>query len=250
MRPRLLPLAATCGAVFVLPASLTASAAPPAGPDPEPAAVRTAAAPAPGPRARNDVRAADLLAAVRDCRPVSDGQYRSDDENDADISVCGGHGVVHFKADLDVDCDGRPGRRCNARTDPMFADTTAYQQSDGRELSAEELPYVVVPGDSDIWKPSRSGIHAGTVAALIHRGRVVYATVGDIGPTDLIGEASYAAARALGVSPDPIGGGVPAKDVTYILFPGETAKPIESGASATERGRAAARKLIRAAAGR
>ncbi|WP_343245942.1 glycoside hydrolase family 75 protein [Streptomyces sp. SID5785] len=249
MRPRLLPLAAACGAVFLVPASLSASAAPPDVPEREPS-VRVPVRAAGPPTARTDgeVRAAELLDAVRGCRPISDGRYRSDDETEADITVCGGRGVVHWKSDLDVDCDGRPGRRCNAETDPMFADTTAFQQSDGRQLSAEQLPYIVVPGSSDIWSPARSGIRAGTVAALVHRGRVVYAVVGDTGPTELIGEASYAAARALGVSPDPIGGGVARSEVTYILFPGTTAEPLESHRAAVTAGRAAARTLVRSAA--
>ncbi|NEB76811.1 hypothetical protein G3I40_16510, partial [Streptomyces sp. SID14478] len=115
--------------------------------------------------------------------------------------VCAARGAVHWKADLDVDCDGRAGRHCNRRTDPLFYAATAYQQSDGRQLSAESLPYVVVPGASRLWNPARSGVRGGTVAAIVYRGKVLYAVVGDTGPSDLIGEASYAAARALGIDP-------------------------------------------------
>ncbi|MFF2130941.1 hypothetical protein ACFVW1_37420, partial [Streptomyces olivochromogenes] len=97
------------------------------------------------------VRAADLLAKVRDCVPVSKGRYRSDDGSRAEIPVCGTRGAVFWKADMDIDCDGRPGLLCNERTDPLFSGTTAYQQSDGRYLSAETLPYVVVPTPSGIW---------------------------------------------------------------------------------------------------
>ncbi|MEV1021038.1 glycoside hydrolase family 75 protein [Streptomyces sp. NPDC050264] len=191
-----------------------------------------------------EVRAADLLAAVRGCRQISHGRYRADNGARADIPVCAQRGAVHWKADLDVDCDGRAGRHCNRRTDPFFQPATAQPQSDGRPLSAERLPYVVVPGASRVWNPARSGIRGGTVAALVHRDRIQYAVVGDTGPSDLIGEASYAAARGLGIDPDPVRGGA-GGEVTYVLFPGTTARPIESRSAAAADGRAAARKLLR-----
>lgn len=237
MRARSLTLAAACGAALLAPAGLpTATASPeaPMEPDRRPAAAR-----------EGGVRAAELLAAVRGCHQISRGRYRTDDGARAAVPVCGRRGAVHWKADLDVDCDGRPGRYCNRRTDPLFLNATAYQQSDGRQLKAESLPYIVVPGASRIWKPARSGIRGGTVAALVYRGKVRYAVVGDTGPTDLIGEASYAAARALGINPHPVRGGA-GNEVTYILFPGTTARPIESHRSAVAAGQAAARKFLRA----
>ncbi|MDQ0954703.1 hypothetical protein QFZ24_008626 [Streptomyces phaeochromogenes] len=69
------------------------------------------------------VRAADLLAAVRDCVPVSRGLYRTDNGAPADVPVCGKRGAVFWKADLDIDCDGRPGPYCNESTDPLFSPT-------------------------------------------------------------------------------------------------------------------------------
>ncbi|WP_151481963.1 glycoside hydrolase family 75 protein [Streptomyces albicerus] len=191
-----------------------------------------------------NVRAADLLAAVRDCAPVSRGRYRSDDGTPADIPVCGKRGAVYWKADMDIDCDGQPGRHCNEYTDALFSDTTAYQQSDGRQLSAERLPYVVVPAPSHIWDHREHGVRGGTVAAVIHRDRVQYAVVGDIGPHDIIGEASYATARALGIRPDPRGGGTPS-GVTYILFKDSGAAPIESRRAAAAQGERLAREFVR-----
>ncbi|MCX3061698.1 glycoside hydrolase family 75 protein [Streptomyces beihaiensis] len=236
MHPRLLPLAATGAAVLLAVASLPASARPrPHTADPGEPVVPVAR--------EGGVRAADLLAAVRGCRQISHGRYRTDDGARATVPVCSDNGVVHFKADLDVDCDGRPGKHCNRRTDPLFVSTTAYQRSDGRELSAEELPYVVVPGASSIWSPARSKVTGGTVAAVVHRDRVVYAVVGDTGPNDLIGEASYATARALGINADPAGGGA-GDEVTYILFPGVRAHPIESHQAAATAGERAAKALV------
>jgi hypothetical protein len=199
-------------------------------------------------RGEGPVRAADLLDRVRDCDPVSRGRYRSDAGAPADIPVCGAREAVYWKADLDVDCDGRPGDRCNSGTDPHFTAATAYTQSDGRPLDAERLPYVVVPQPSDIWDHREHDIRGGSVAAVVHGDRVGYAVVGDIGPRDLIGEASYAAAQSLGIPADPHAGGT-ASDVTYIVFEGSEVEPIEDRAAAAETGERLARKFVDGADG-
>ncbi|WP_210592915.1 glycoside hydrolase family 75 protein [Streptomyces sp. GESEQ-35] len=191
-----------------------------------------------------DVLAADLLARVQDCAPVSQGRYRSDSGAPATIPVCGTEDAVFWKADMDIDCDGRPGPECNARTDPFFTDTTAYQQSDGRQLDAERLPYIVVPLPSHIWDHRAHGVRGGAVAAVVYQDRVQYAVVGDTGPHDIIGEASYATARALGVSPDPRGGGTDS-GVTYIVFKDSRVKPIEDHAGAVLLGERLARQFVR-----
>lgn len=256
MRVRSLMLAAA-GAALIAPTALASAAPPPdaaheraghGGPGAENVpraggAADTRKAPrrkAPRP---GNVRATELLAAVRDCAPVSDDRFSSDDGEPADIEVCGRKEAVFWKADLDIDCDGRPGRHCNERTDPLFCDTTAFQQSDGRQLSAERLPYVVVPGPSHRWNHKEHDVRRGTVAAVIHGDRVRYAVVGDIGPADIIGEASYALARNLGIRPDPKGGGA-ASGVTYILFKGSGASPIENPGAAAAQGERLARELV------
>ncbi|KAB1148138.1 hypothetical protein F7R91_09510 [Streptomyces luteolifulvus] len=198
------------------------------------------------PAARNesDVRAADLLARVRECTPVSRGRYRSDAGASARIPVCGTRDAVFWKADLDIDCDGRPGPRCNRRTDPSFSGSTAYEQSDGRPLKAERLPYIVVPAPSDIWKYHDDSVRGGSVAAVVHEDRVVYAVVGDVGPYDVIGEASYATAKALGIRPGPRRGGT-ASEVTYIVFKDSRVTPVEDRAAAVEAGERLARQFVR-----
>ncbi|WP_320784486.1 glycoside hydrolase family 75 protein [Streptomyces sp. CRN 30] len=194
--------------------------------------------------AEGAVGAAALLAGLGDCRPLSQGHYRSDRGARADIPVCGTREVVFWKADMDIDCDGRSGTRCNRRTDPSFQPATAFRQSDGRYLDAETLPYVVVPGPSRIWDYRAHGIRGGSVVAVVHQGRVRYAVVGDTGPTDIIGEASYATARALGLSPDPRSGGA-AGGVTYIVFKNSRVTPIEDHRQAAEQGEALARAFLR-----
>ena len=153
------------------------------------------------------VSAADLLAKVRNCTAVSQGRYRSDSGTAANIPVCGRGDAVFWKADMDIDCDGQSTGHCNSATDPYFSGSTAFQQSDGRYLSAEHLPYIVVPTPSGIWDYRAHGIRGGSVAAVVYGGRVQYAVVGDVGPRDIIGEASYATAKALGIPPDPRRGG-------------------------------------------
>ncbi|MFJ9377178.1 glycoside hydrolase family 75 protein [Streptomyces sp. NPDC101455] len=236
MRVQSLTLAAA-GAALLAPTMLPA-AAPVAFVRPQagPAALR-----------EGDVRAADLLAKVRDCTPVSRGRYRSDDGERATIPVCGTKEAVYWKADLDIDCDGQAGARCNARTDPLFSSMTAFQQSDGRYLNAEQLPYIVVPAASALWNHRDHGIGGGSVAAVVYRDRVQYAVVGDVGPRDIIGEASYATARGLGIRTDPRGGGTDA-GVTYIVFKDSQVKPIEDHAAAVETGQRLARLFVQGAA--
>ncbi|MEU7472862.1 glycoside hydrolase family 75 protein [Streptomyces sp. NPDC044984] len=189
------------------------------------------------------VSAADLLAKVRTCAPVSQGRYREDHGAKATVPVCGTRDAVFWKADMDIDCDGRPGPRCNARTDPYFLASTAFAQSDGRPLSSEETPYVVVPAPSAVWNHRSHGVRGGSVAAVVYRDRVRYAVVGDTGPADIIGEASYAAAESLGIDPDPRAGGTPS-GVTYIVFRDSRVTPIEDHTAAVTAGERLARRFV------
>ncbi|MFE0516634.1 glycoside hydrolase family 75 protein [Streptomyces sp. NPDC058964] len=199
-----------------------------------------------GPAARTEgrVRAADLLARVRHCVPVSRGGSRTDERSSASVRVCATRHAVFWKADMDVDCDGQPTVRCNRRADPVYSRATAFHQSDGRYLNAERLPYIVVPAPSRIWNHRACGVHGGSVAAVVYRGRVWYAVVGDTGPRGIIGEASYATAHALGIDPDPSTGGV-ASGVTYIVFKGSRVKPIEDHAAAVATGERLAGRFVR-----
>nr|WP_277349436.1 glycoside hydrolase family 75 protein [Streptomyces sp. S3(2020)] len=210
-------------------------------PQVEPSARQEALAP----RHEGDVLAADLLAKVRECTQVSHGRYRSDEGRPATIPVCGTREAVFWKADMDIDCDGQPGVRCNRDTDPAFTDATAYQQSNGRQLNAERLPYIVVPTPSPVWDYRASDIRGGSVAAVIYRDRVQYAVVGDVGPRNIIGEASYASAEGLGIPSDPRSGGT-ASGVTYIVFKDSQVKPIEDHAAAIATGERLARLFVRA----
>ncbi|MET7617442.1 glycoside hydrolase family 75 protein [Streptomyces sp. NPDC005408] len=189
------------------------------------------------------VEAASLLAKVQGCTQISKGLYRKDAGASATVRVCQKKGAVFWKADMDIDCDGKRTTKCNSTTDPWFQNATAFQQSDGTPLNAEKLPFIVVPTASPIWDYRTSAVMGGTVAAVIYNNRVQYAVVGDTGPSGIIGEASYATAEALGINPDPKVGGV-ASGVTYILFTNTRVAPIESHSGAVILGEALAEEFL------
>nr|WSW65522.1 glycoside hydrolase family 75 protein [Streptomyces sp. NBC_00995] len=219
-----------------------AHARPASGGGPDGAAPSRPAVPADA--GEGTVGAAELLAEVEACKPVSNGSYRTDAGAKATVPVCGMNGAVFWKADLDIDCDGQVTRACNVDTDPWFQGDTAFHTSGDRPLNAEELPYVVVPSRSSLWDFSNSGIKGGSVVAVIHAGKVEYAVVGDTGPAGIIGEASYATAEALGIDPDPKAGGV-GSGVTYILFKDSVVSPIESHSAAVTAGEGLAEEFVR-----
>ncbi|WP_310720985.1 glycoside hydrolase family 75 protein [Streptomyces lydicus] len=235
MRRRTLALATASGAALLAAAALPATA--------QPGAPRaTPAVPGAGLQ-EGSVSAADLLAKLKGCSQLSNGKYRTDEETSATVPVCGKNGAVFWKADMDVDCDGQTTSKCNADTDPWYQDDTAFRQSNGKPLNAEKLPYVVVPSSSGIWNYASAGIKGGGVVAVIYNNQVEYAVVGDTGPDKIIGEASYAAAKNLGINPDPENGGADS-GVTYVLFKNSKASPIESHADAVSRGDALAKKFL------
>ncbi|MFJ7150685.1 glycoside hydrolase family 75 protein [Streptomyces sp. NPDC100445] len=228
MRLRTLSLAAASGSALLAAGLLPAHAS---------------AAPTPRSAQEGTVSAADLLAKVTSCSQLSNGKYQTDEETSATVPVCGKNGAVFWKADLDVDCDGQRTTNCNEDRDPWYQDDTAFHQSDGKPLKAETLPYVVVPSTSGIWNYSSAGVKGGGVVAVVYNNKVEYAVVGDTGPTKIIGEASYATAKALGIDPDPATGGADS-GVTYILFKNSKASPIESHSAAVSLGNQLAQQFL------
>ncbi|MFE7752536.1 glycoside hydrolase family 75 protein [Streptomyces sp. NPDC057428] len=233
MRTRMLALVAASGAVVLAAAALPASALPASAPP-----AQDSGAPSEG-----TVGAAELLDRVRTCRRISHGMYRTDQGGPAKIPVCGTKRAVFWTADMDIDCDGRTTAVCNRKKDPSFQPGTAFQTSAGKPLDSSTLPYIVVPGPGPLWKYADHGIKGGAVAAVIHDDKVLYAVVGDTGPTGIIGEASYAAAKRLGIDPDPKSGGT-ASEVTYILFRDSSVSPVEDHEAAVAEGEALARKFV------
>lgn len=215
MRTRRLVLAAASGAALLAAATFPATA--------------------PASAAEGPVKAAELLAKVGTCSQISHGKYKTDPSAAPAVPVCGMEGAVFWKAGLGIDCDGQITAACNESTDPWFQPDTRFHQSNGKPLSAEQLPYVVVPSAGSIWNYASAGIKGGGVVAVIYGNKVEYAVVGDTGPSNTIGEASYATAKALGMDPNPKTGGAES-GVTYILFKNSQSKPIESHSAATTLG--------------
>lgn len=186
-----------------------------------------------------------LRAATQSCsEQLSDGEYAHDDGGSASVPVCAGANAVYFTADMDIDCDGQRTEQCNEDTDPWFQPETAFVESDGDPLNSAELPFIVVPLPSGIWDYADAGIGGGTVAAVAYQDKVAYAVVGDLGPSGGIGEGSYELAEQLGIDPDPSTGGASGATVTYVLFPGVQADPIEDASQSASLGAAAANDFV------
>ena len=186
--------------------------------------------------------AAQLLALTKTCASVQSAHaYATDDGAPMNVDICGLDGAVFWTADMDVDCDGRnvgdgkcPGDDC------CYLPATAFTTKTGQYLAASVTPYVVIPTD---FRPP--GLTGGNVVAVIYGGKVQYAVFGDTGPDNIIGEASYACAAALGIDPDPLTGGTDGP-VTYIAFLGSGAIPpdIEDQTATRQLGETLATQLL------
>ena len=106
-----------------------------------------------------------------------------------------------------------------------FVSTTAYKNpgfrhgDPRRELDSETVPFIVVP--SQLIKAVATVV-LGCKAIIIDTasGKSIGAMVGDVGPRNHLGEASIAAAMALGVPHNPKRGGSRQKRFQYMLWPG------------------------------
>jgi hypothetical protein len=189
----------------------------------------------------------ELLRAVAICNPVSTGGYKTDDQPSApaNISICGLPGVVYWKADMDIDCDGKTTAVCNLQRDPWYQPQSSATDSKGQFVDASTLPFVVVPLPSARFNYAAAGLGLGSVVAVVYNGKVAYGPFADEGPENIIGEASYAMAVLLGIDPDPATGGT-ADEVTYVAFTGATGlvKPLEDHAAAKRLGQRLAAELV------
>jgi hypothetical protein len=165
--------------------------------------------------------AAQLLGVLATCTKVG-GNYATDEGGAQTIPICGLASAVFWKADLDVDCDGKPSSVCSAQTDSAFQAQTSAVDSHGDYLDAATLPYVVVPLPSARFDYTAGGLELGSVIAVIYQDKVEYGVFGDEGPTTIIGEASHRMAELLGIDPNPETGGADS-GAAYIAFTGPSA---------------------------
>ena len=91
-----------------------------------------------------------------------------------------------------------------------------------------------------------AGLHLGSVVAVVYKDQLQYGIIGTVGQQDIIGDASYAMAFALGISPNPVTGGVQTNSVTYIAFKNVAVTVNENHDEAVRLGTAAASALIQA----
>jgi len=188
--------------------------------------------------------ARQLLGKVGHCdHPVTKKPLQTDEDAPPTVEVCAKNGAVFMKADMDVDCDGQQTEQCNSSTDCCFQNQTAFDQSDGKPLNAAKLPYIVLPEASQNWNWQHDGIGGGSAVAIIYHDKVEYAIFGDTDSPNKAGEASYAAAKGLGIDPDPRTGGAES-GVTYIIFEHAIVDPIESHRAAVSLGEKLARRFI------
>ncbi len=197
-----------------------------------------------GPDAPGVPTAAQLLGALTTCNVVG-GKYAMNGGGTPTVDICGLSGAVYWKADLDVDCDGKMTTKCNLMTDPNYMSQTAATDSTGMPLDAAALPFVVVPGVSTRWSYRNAGLRMGSVVAVIYGDHLEYGVLGDVGPVASIGEASYRMAELLTIDPDPRIGGT-AAEVAYIAFTGSAAEVdvMEDHAMAVAIGIAHAKTLL------
>jgi hypothetical protein len=185
-----------------------------------------------------------LLALTADCttaRMVSTHVYTGG--TNASVPICALTGAVFFNADMDIDCDGRmtPGK-CPG-PDPSYLPDTAFHNLQDQPLEAAVTPYVVIP--SDFAYAGLDTVNGGNVVAVVYNHQLEFAVFGDTGPTDIIGEASYACAQNLGIDPNPATGGI-GSGVTYVVFVGAGTAPhdIESGSETAALGQQLLTQLL------
>jgi hypothetical protein len=188
--------------------------------------------PLPGP-----TDAASILGSLQtitaNCVVASNGKYATDRSASAAVDICKLNGAFFWTADMAIDCDGQKTTECSTTTDSTFSAQTSVVQSNGQPLIASELPYVVIPLPSTRFDYTKENIQPGALAIVLYENQVVYGVFGDEGPTGVIGEASYAMAKSLGLNPSPNSGGTSGK-VTYIVLTGKGAvvTPVENHTSA------------------
>ena len=168
-----------------------------------------------------DVSAGQLLTVLKHGALIkeTENRFRADAKKPADISMFSLTNATFWTADMDIDSDGRVTPLCNKQRDPDFQN----ELSCGTDIAADETPYFVIPAGKPASSKKR-GIEIGQVAAIIYSNQVCYAVfLDECGIKNVIGEASIATARLLGVDPDPKTGGTDGP-VTYIVFTGASGR--------------------------
>ncbi len=196
---------------------------------------------------------ASLLALTASCTAGSASavatptQYHSEGANPVNVPICKLNGALFWNSGMNIDCDGQTTTHCpgtGSDKDCCYQPDTSFHLQNGMPLSAEDTPYVVIPDNFKY--AGLDTTNGGNVFAVIYKGKLQFAVFGDTGPTDIIGEASWATANGLGINPSPAVGGVD-NGVTYIVFTGTGTQPadIESPTESAQLGATLAQQLIK-----
>jgi hypothetical protein len=173
------------------------------------------------------------------------------------ISMYECEGAVHWKADLDVDCDGIQTPPCDTDTQGQ-PQTSIVDAAPSGDVDPTLLPYFVIPlGKPETAWYTSHGIRLGQIGAVIYGDQVHYGIFADEAGGFFIGEVSYAMCQlflgkpSAGNDPcDPNNGGIDAAAVTYVTFTGPTNQAqgpaIYDHAAQTKTGMAAARAWLAA----
>ena len=168
-----------------------------------------------------EISAAQLLSVLPHGQLIREthNQFRASVDQPKNISLFSLTHATFWTADMDIDSDGRETPVCNKQRDPDFQN----ELSCDTDIAADATPYFVIP----IGKPANSkkrGIEIGQIAAIIYSNQVVYAVfLDECGVKGVIGEASVATAKLLGVDTDPKTGGT-GGPVTYLVFTGASGR--------------------------
>jgi Fungal chitosanase of glycosyl hydrolase group 75 len=198
--------------------------------------------------------AAQLLAKVGSCGGSSvKGGFGLDGPGSISIKAC--PGVLFWKADMDVDCDGIQTPPCN--TDPQGQPQSSLKDiAPSGDVDPTKLPYFVIPlGKPETAWYTQHGVELGQVGAVIYNGQVRYGIFADEAGGFFIGEASYAMCQlflgkpANGKDPcSPIDGGLDQAAITYVTFTGAAnqakGQDLYNHAKHTQMGEAAASKWL------
>jgi Fungal chitosanase of glycosyl hydrolase group 75 len=86
-------------------------------------------------------------------------------------------------------------------------------------------PYIVIPG---AFTHGENAVKTGDYAVVIYGNAIYPAIVGDIGPNNKVGEASFRIAKQINPVATPFSRPVSDLKVTYLMFPGTADKPFAS----------------------
>ena len=139
-----------------------------------------------------------------------------------------GQRVLMYESKFDIDADGSGGDQTGGK-DTYLPDTSLHS-ADGKPLNSYTVPFAVIPlryrDRATMAKQPWLGefVNIGDVGMAFYKGAVKEYIYGDYGPGQKIGEGSVDLAKALGINPSPLYGGIqgipPQRGVVHVAFLG------------------------------